>query len=64
MHTEGKCVTVGTACCVIITRNSVHVILLPGFLSQIETEMDPNLGSSRLQQLKPDALLGSATNDL
>ena len=30
----------------------------------IETEMDPNLGSSRLQQLKPDALLGSGTSDL
>ena len=34
------------------------------FLNDFETESDPNLGSSGRRQLKPDALLGSSTNDL
>jgi len=66
VHTEGNCVTVETVCCVIIFTTQ-NVLPLPIFFSQqihVKTEMDLNLGSSKLQQLKPDTLLGSATNDL
>ena len=66
---EGKSVKVGTARLVIITitRDSIYGIPRPRvfFLNEfIKTEIDPNLASSRLQQLKLDALLGSAINDL
>ena len=69
VYTEGKCVIVGTMRRVVIVRNSVHVIPLSVFFFSprihIETEIDPNLGSSRLQHLKAGALLGSSsTNNL
>ena len=65
----GKCVTAETVhfVVVVITQNSVHGIPRSSIVSQQihnETELNPNLGSSKFQQLKPDTLLGLTTNDL